>query len=83
MHNVHYQLDPMRRARAAIVADRFPAFLRRFFADLYSDPADYPSWAVDALRGVGVDLLLDGGDVNEEGGVGVGVGIGAGERGRE
>ena len=59
IHNVHYQLDLMRRARAAIVADRFPAFLRRFFADLYSDPADYPSWAVDALRGVGVDLLAD------------------------
>ncbi len=59
IHNVWYQLDLMRRARAAIVADEFPAFLRRFFADLYSDKADYPDWAVDALRGVGVDLLSD------------------------
>ncbi|EMR66420.1 putative queuine trna-ribosyltransferase protein [Eutypa lata UCREL1] len=59
IHNVWYQLDLMRRARDAIIADRFPAFLRRFFADLYADKADYPSWAVDALRGVGVDLLAD------------------------
>lgn len=59
IHNVWYQLDLMRRARDAIIVDRFPAFLRRFFADLYADKADYPSWAVDALRGVGVDLLVD------------------------
>jgi queuine tRNA-ribosyltransferase catalytic subunit len=59
IHNVHYMLDLMRRARAAILADRFPAFLRGFFADLYPDKAHYPTWAVDALRGVGVDLLSD------------------------
>lgn len=56
MHNVWYQLDLMRGVRDAIIADKFPAFLRKFFADLYPDNEKYPTWAVDALRGVGVDL---------------------------
>ncbi|KAI0020580.1 tRNA-guanine(15) transglycosylase-like protein [Xylariomycetidae sp. FL0641] len=59
IHNVWYQLDLMRQARAAIIADEFPAFIRRFFAGLYADPAKYPEWAVGALRGVGVDLRPD------------------------
>lgn len=59
MHNVWYQLELMRQVREAIVEDRFPAFLRRFFADLYPDKEKYPTWAVDALRGVSVDLYTD------------------------
>ncbi|XXG99184.1 translation initiation factor eIF-2B subunit alpha [Hypoxylon texense] len=59
MHNVWYQLELMRQVREAIIADRFPAFLRQFFADLYPDKEKYPTWAVDALRGVGVDLYTD------------------------
>ncbi|KAI1807136.1 Queuine tRNA-ribosyltransferase [Daldinia bambusicola] len=59
MHNVWYQLDLMRQVREAIIADRYPAFLRRFFANLYPDQANYPKWAVDALRGVGVNLYED------------------------
>lgn len=59
MHNVHYQLTLMRRVREAILADRYPAFLREFFAKLYDDKSKYPEWAVTALRGVGVDLLDD------------------------
>ena len=58
MHNVWYQLELMRGVRQAIVEDRYPAFLRRFFSDLYEgDSKKYPEWAVDALKGVGVDLL--------------------------
>ncbi|KAI2473083.1 Queuine tRNA-ribosyltransferase [Annulohypoxylon bovei var. microspora] len=56
MHNVWYQLNLMREVREAIIEDRFPKFLRQFFADLYPDSSKYPTWAVDALRGVGVDL---------------------------
>lgn len=57
MHNVWYQLELMRGVRQAIVEDRYPAFLRQFFSDLYEgDSERYPEWAVDALRGVGVDL---------------------------
>jgi queuine tRNA-ribosyltransferase catalytic subunit len=58
IHNVWYQLALMRRVRAAIIEDRYPAFLKEFFSDLYGgDRSKYPDWAVDALRGVGVELL--------------------------
>lgn len=56
IHNVFYQLDLMRRIREAIIADRFPDFIKDFFADLYDDPKKYPDWAVDTLRVVNVHL---------------------------
>ncbi|KAK8128260.1 hypothetical protein PG984_009368 [Apiospora sp. TS-2023a] len=59
LHNVWYQLNLMREVRDAIIADRYPAFIRQFFANLYPNKADYPEWAMGALRGVGVDLLED------------------------
>ncbi|KAI0132321.1 queuine tRNA-ribosyltransferase [Xylariales sp. AK1849] len=59
IHNVWYQLELMRNIRTAIIEDRYPTFLRDFFANLHPDKADYPEWAVGALRGVGVDLLAD------------------------
>ncbi|CAP67312.1 uncharacterized protein PODANS_1_23190 [Podospora anserina S mat+] len=57
LHNVWYQLDLMRQAREAIIADQFPAFVKKFFVGLYPDGQNYPSWAVNALRGVGIELL--------------------------
>lgn len=58
MHNVHYLLNMMREVRNAIIEDRYPAFLKAFFAKLYhNDTSKFPNWAVDALRGVGVDLM--------------------------
>ncbi|KAH8681456.1 queuine tRNA-ribosyltransferase [Xylariales sp. PMI_506] len=59
IHNVWYQLQLMRDVRDAIIADQYPAFLRQFFANLYADKSLYPNWAVEALQGVGVDLLAD------------------------
>jgi tRNA-guanine transglycosylase len=59
MHNVHYQLNLMNNVRQAIIEDRYPVFLKEFFAKLYADKSKYPEWAVDALKGVGVDLLHD------------------------
>lgn len=59
VHNVHYLLDLMARARQAILDDEFPAFLRIFFAKLYGEKSKIPSWILDALRGVGVDLSQD------------------------
>ncbi|KAK8051371.1 queuine tRNA-ribosyltransferase [Apiospora rasikravindrae] len=59
LHNVWYQLNLMREARDAIIADQYPVFIRQFFANLYPNKADYPEWALGALRGVGVDLLED------------------------
>ncbi|KAF2836024.1 queuine tRNA-ribosyltransferase [Patellaria atrata CBS 101060] len=59
MHNVHYQLNLMRGIREAVVEDRFPGFIRGFFAKLYLEKSKYPTWAVGALKGVGVDLMED------------------------
>ncbi|KAK9324787.1 tRNA-guanine(15) transglycosylase-like protein [Lipomyces orientalis] len=60
LHNVHYQLNLMRSARQAIVRDEFPSFVKKFFATLHGGNKDkYPTWAVEALRTVNVDLLDD------------------------
>ncbi|PFH57773.1 hypothetical protein XA68_14582 [Ophiocordyceps unilateralis] len=59
IHNVWFQLNLMREARQSIIQDRFPAFIRRFFADRYANKTDYPEWAVEALRSVGVDLMTE------------------------
>ncbi|KAL9013462.1 MAG: hypothetical protein Q9173_001848 [Seirophora scorigena] len=59
MHNVHHLLALMRRARAAIVEDTYPAFLIDFFAKRYSgEKENVPEWAIEALKGVGVDLTV-------------------------
>ncbi|KAI5242799.1 queuine tRNA-ribosyltransferase [Aureobasidium subglaciale] len=60
IHNVHYLLDLMRRIREAIIADTYPAFLRQHFSTLHAgDKTKYPTWIVDALRSVNVDLMQD------------------------
>lgn len=60
MHNVHYLLSLVRQARDAIIKDEYPAFLKHYFGKLYARQSElYPEWAVDALKGVGVDLLAD------------------------
>ena len=61
MHNVHWQLDLMRRVREAIVEGRYPEFVKEFFERWNGgDVRRTSGWAVEALRGVGIDLL-DGG----------------------
>lgn len=58
IHNVYYLLDLMRRARQAIVDGRYPAFVQDYFSTLYAGEKEkYPVWAIDALKGVGIDLL--------------------------
>lgn len=58
IHNVHYLLELMRRAREAICEGRYPEFLQSYFRKLYDgESANYPVWAVDALKDVGVDLM--------------------------
>lgn len=47
----------MASVRQAILEDRFPQFLFKFFDDLYGDRRRAPDWAITALKGVGVDLL--------------------------
>ena len=58
MHNIHFLLALMTAARTAIINDTYPDFLRSFFRNLYHGQKDkYRPWAVNAVRGVGVDLL--------------------------
>jgi tRNA-guanine family transglycosylase len=58
IHNVFFLLDLMRRVREAVLEDRYPEFLRGYFAKMYGGEKEkYPGWAVEALRGVGVDVL--------------------------
>ncbi|KAH9485412.1 Queuine tRNA-ribosyltransferase catalytic subunit 1 [Psilocybe cubensis] len=56
LHNIVFQAQVMGRARKAIIEDRFPDYLRAFFASYFGD-SGYPEWCVNALRSVGVDLL--------------------------
>jgi tRNA-guanine family transglycosylase len=59
MHNVHYLMQLMREARTAIVEDRYPKFVRGWFWRRFGAGEQIPSWAVDALRSAGVDLLKE------------------------
>jgi queuine tRNA-ribosyltransferase len=45
--------------RAAILEDRYPAFVRDFFNRLYGSASKIPIWVVNALNGVGIDLLAE------------------------
>ncbi|KAA8914445.1 hypothetical protein TRICI_002888 [Trichomonascus ciferrii] len=57
LHNVFYQLQLMRNARRAILADTYPDFVRQFFHDWYNgDREKYPQWAIDSLKSVNIDL---------------------------
>lgn len=46
----------MKSIRQAILEDRYPSFIIKFFDDYYGSRFKAPQWAVDALKGVGVDL---------------------------
>ncbi|KAM4058993.1 queuine tRNA-ribosyltransferase domain-containing protein [Hirsutella rhossiliensis] len=59
IHNVWYQLNLMKEIRESVIEDRFPDYIRHFFASLHANKTDYPEWAVEALRGVGVDLMSE------------------------
>lgn len=54
MHNVHWMLDMMKRARAAIREDKYPSFVREFFQLYFQRGA--PEWAIEALAGVGIEI---------------------------
>jgi queuine tRNA-ribosyltransferase catalytic subunit len=55
MHNVHHLLSLMNAARNAIIEDRYPRFVHDFFTTYYRGK-QAPSWAIDALRMVGINL---------------------------
>jgi queuine tRNA-ribosyltransferase catalytic subunit len=55
MHNVHHLLSLMNAARNAITEDRYPRFVHDFFTTYYGGK-QAPSWAIDALSMVGINL---------------------------
>ncbi|KAG8932877.1 hypothetical protein FRC03_012870 [Tulasnella sp. 419] len=55
-HNVVFQARLMGQARDAIIAGKFPEYLKTFFFNYFGKDG-YPRWCVEALRSVGVDLL--------------------------
>jgi queuine tRNA-ribosyltransferase len=55
MHNVHHMLSLMRRVRNAILEDRYPEFCREFFA-MYFGEKGAPGWAIEALKGVRIEV---------------------------
>jgi hypothetical protein len=61
LHNLAHQLKLMDLARQSIIDGRFPDFVKQFFRRYYKSHANYPSWAVDALRSVNIDLMEDAG----------------------
>ncbi|KAJ2799417.1 Queuine tRNA-ribosyltransferase catalytic subunit 1 [Coemansia helicoidea] len=54
IHNIAFQMRLMRDIRDAIVADRFPQFVRDFMRTRFGKTV--PRWIMDALQSVGVDL---------------------------
>ncbi|KAJ2784575.1 Queuine tRNA-ribosyltransferase catalytic subunit 1 [Coemansia javaensis] len=56
VHNIAFQMRLMRDIRAAIVADRFPQFVRGFMQTRFGRTV--PRWIVEALRSVGIDLTV-------------------------
>ncbi|CAG8708889.1 3017_t:CDS:2 [Ambispora leptoticha] len=57
LHNLSYQLRLMRSIREAIIEDRYPEFIQKFFKELFGGREKYPEWAVNALRSVNIELL--------------------------
>lgn len=62
MHNVHHLLSLMKAARNAIIEDKYPQFVREFFAAYYKGKR-FPPWAIDALEVVGINLNENGSQV--------------------
>lgn len=55
IHNVHWMLDLMRNARKAIMEDAYPTFAKQFFDNYFAEDGP-PEWAIEAMKGVGIDL---------------------------
>ncbi|CAG8518937.1 358_t:CDS:2 [Paraglomus brasilianum] len=59
LHNVAYQLRLMQQIRTAITEDKYPQFVKQFFKTLFKTKDKYPVWAVNALKSVNIDLMID------------------------
>jgi len=55
LHNIAYLTNLMSEARAALLENRFPDFIRSFMHLQYPN-ADFPEWAVQAFASAGIEL---------------------------
>ena len=55
IHNLAYQLNLMKNVRESILADKFPAFVKKFMVNRYKD-SEIPPWVITALASVNVHL---------------------------
>ncbi|KAL4877306.1 tRNA-guanine(15) transglycosylase-like protein [Aspergillus karnatakaensis] len=60
IHNVHYLLKLMGRARQSILDDRFPDFLRNFFLTLYGEKSKIPPWVEHQYLDLIRQILAEG-----------------------
>lgn len=56
IHNISYQLTLMRSVRQSIIEQRFPEFVKAFMKRMFASREQYPSWAVEALQSVNIDV---------------------------
>lgn len=56
VHNIAFQMRLMREIRESIMEKRFPKYVQDYFLNVFPDK-DYPTWIVDALKAVNIELL--------------------------
>ena len=57
VHNVAFQAKLMSDIRGAIKVDKYPEFVKQFLLENFpGGKKEYPTWALDALKSVGISL---------------------------
>ncbi|XP_068620986.1 queuine tRNA-ribosyltransferase catalytic subunit isoform X2 [Battus philenor] len=56
VHNIAFQMQLMRAMRHNIINGTFVQFVKGFMEEVYPD-ANYPSWVVNSLHSVGINLV--------------------------
>ncbi|XP_066580987.1 queuine tRNA-ribosyltransferase catalytic subunit isoform X2 [Prorops nasuta] len=56
VHNIAFQMKLMKDIRESIKQQKFPEFIQQYLITVYPNK-EYPTWIVDALKAVNVNLL--------------------------
>lgn len=56
IHNISYQLTLMRSVHQSIIEKKFPEYVKAFMKRMFSSSEQYPSWAVEALQSVNINV---------------------------
>lgn len=55
VHNIAYQMNLMKKMRTSISNNTFPDFVKQFMSEAFPDKK-YPTWVLNSLRAVNIDL---------------------------